>query len=243
VGFASIDVSLRAAGNGRAQTRASAEDLQELWLQFTYYASVTALRLTSLILGSRAAVLAYSTSCDAHLLNVPAIQMSAFGDEPRHFLDWLQGPGVPSAEPSFFAPRKLYGMYIQELLEITVQSASSRNRLRHHLSEAVRINAGGLSVSVHLRNDDHLQADKIVLALGNPASRCLFDSLPGYYPSPWQPDVFRDLGAEKEVLVVGAGLTAVNALLVLVSQAHRGRIHMLSRTGKLPHPRTLSSGD
>jgi uncharacterized NAD(P)/FAD-binding protein YdhS len=33
--------------------------------------------------------LAYSTSCDAHLLNVPAVRMSAFGSEPMHFLEWL----------------------------------------------------------------------------------------------------------------------------------------------------------
>src|ERR1700761_7799550 len=51
--------------------------------------------------------LAYSTSCDAHLLNVPAIRMSAFGSEPLHFLEWLPAHGVPAAGSDLFAPRKL----------------------------------------------------------------------------------------------------------------------------------------
>src|SRR5271165_1981632 len=34
--------------------------------------------------------LAYGTSCDRHLLNVPAGLMSALPEEPSHFLDWLK---------------------------------------------------------------------------------------------------------------------------------------------------------
>ena len=34
--------------------------------------------------------LAYSTGNPNHLLNVPAGRMSAFADQPHHFLDWLQ---------------------------------------------------------------------------------------------------------------------------------------------------------
>ena len=33
---------------------------------------------------------AYSTTSDAHLLNVPAAGMSAFPDEPGHFLQWAR---------------------------------------------------------------------------------------------------------------------------------------------------------
>jgi len=179
--------------------------------------------------------LAYSTRYDAHLLNVPAIRMSAFGSEPLHFLQWLQAHGIPSADPGLFAPRKLYGTYIQDLLATTARSAGTQSRLRHHFTDAVRMSFEGLSVNVYLRNGERLQADKVVLALGNPASRSFFDPLPGYFRSPWRPDVFRDLEPGKEVLLLGAGLTAVDAFLALVSQGHTGQIHMVSRSGKLPH--------
>jgi uncharacterized NAD(P)/FAD-binding protein YdhS len=41
---------------------------------------------------------------------------------------------------------------------------------------------------------------------------------------------------EENVLLIGAGLTAVDAFLALVSQGHSGPIHMVSRRGKLPQP-------
>ena len=34
--------------------------------------------------------LAYATSCSWHLLNVPAANMSAFPEDPEHFVRWAQ---------------------------------------------------------------------------------------------------------------------------------------------------------
>lgn len=178
--------------------------------------------------------LAYGTIYDEHLLNVPAIRMSAFGSEPRHFLDWLRAHGMPSADPGLFAPRKLYGAYIQDVLQSAARSVGPYGRLRHHFTEAVRVSFDGLSANVILRSEERLDADKVVLALGNSAPREVLDPLPGYFGSPWAPGALSGLDAEKDVLLVGAGLTAVDAFLALISQEHRGRIHMLSRRGKLP---------
>jgi uncharacterized NAD(P)/FAD-binding protein YdhS len=114
--------------------------------------------------------LAYSTTCDAHLLNVPAVRMSAFGSEPMHFLDWLHSHGMPAADPGMFAPRKLYGTYIQDLFEETVRSAGPQRKMRHHFTRAVRLSFDGLSVSIFLENGERLSVDRTVLALGNPPS-------------------------------------------------------------------------
>src|SRR6478672_8756896 len=64
--------------------------------------------------------LAYSTVWDDHLLNVPAIRMSVFGSEPMHFLDWLHSNGKPDADAGSFAPRNLYGAYLQDVLETSI---------------------------------------------------------------------------------------------------------------------------
>lgn len=178
--------------------------------------------------------LAYSTVYDEHLLNVPAVRMSAFGSEPMHFLDWLRTHGWPSADPGLFAPRKLYGTYLQDVLQTALRSAESNARLRHRMSKAVRLDFNGTSVDVLLRNGERLTGDKVVLALGNPASQDITEPVPGFYSSPWQPGALSGLQPAHTVLLVGSGLTGVDAFLALRSQGHTGTIHMLSRRGKVP---------
>lgn len=182
--------------------------------------------------------LAYSTVWDEHLLNVPAVRMSAFGSEPMHFLEWLRANGKSDAAPDFFAPRKLFGTYLQDLLQSSVRAAGSRGRFRQHYSEATDLSYNGKRVRISLRNGDRIHADKAVLATGNPAPRPLGSRTPGYFGSPWETGAFAGLDPDREVLLIGAGLTAVDAFLALVSQGHRAHIHVVSRRGKLPHPHT-----
>src|ERR1700760_439522 len=63
--------------------------------------------------------LAYSTSNPEHLLNVRAANMSAFADDPDHFVRWLGTDRIAGelhcADRFCFAPRKIYGRYIGSL--------------------------------------------------------------------------------------------------------------------------------
>jgi len=176
--------------------------------------------------------LAYSTIWDDHLLNVPAIRMSAFGSEPMHFLDWLHANGKPDADAGSFAPRKLYGAYLQDVLETSIRTASGRCTFRHHMGEAVHAWSDSISAYVLLRNGERIQGGKIVLACGNPPPR----PLTGGVDSPWVAGAFADLDRDRDILLIGAGLTAVDAFLALQAQGHRAKVHFLSRRGKLPHP-------
>src|ERR1700739_2319019 len=60
--------------------------------------------------------LAYSTPSLKHLLNVPAGKISALPDQPDHFLDWLHVHYDPKMRANDFAPRAIFGRYIQSLL-------------------------------------------------------------------------------------------------------------------------------
>jgi uncharacterized NAD(P)/FAD-binding protein YdhS len=183
--------------------------------------------------------LAYSTLWDDHLLNVPAVRMSAFGSEPLNFLNWLHANGKPTAPPDYFAPRKLFGTYIQDLLQTAARESAPRNsRFRQHYTEAVALSHDGIQARIALANGERITVDKVVIATGNPAPRKLPNAPGGYFGSPWLPGALAGIDPDREVLLIGAGLTAVDAFLALESQGHRGRIHFVSRRGKVPHAHT-----
>lgn len=183
--------------------------------------------------------LAYSTAWDQHLLNVRAARMSAFPSEPSHFLDWLHANGHPGATADTFVPRKVFGAYLQDILQTALQPAGREHRFRHHGSRAVRIEHDGVEARVSLDNGDRLVADRVVLATGNPAPRPLPAGNDWYFNSPWDRGALTGLDGKATVLLLGAGLTAIDAFLALEAQGHQGLIYCLSRRGKLSHVHTV----
>ncbi len=74
--------------------------------------------------------IAYGTRRPEHLLNVAARNMSAFPDLPDHFLQWLgtrpEYAGVPDLElRERFIPRRIYGDYLQGLMQEHLQAPAS----------------------------------------------------------------------------------------------------------------------
>src|SRR5262245_10043801 len=71
---------------------------------------------------------AYGTDDPQHLLNVPASKMSAFSDEPDHFLKWLEthptellDRRITAVSPDAFLPRQVYGQYVRQIFDQTRQ--------------------------------------------------------------------------------------------------------------------------
>jgi uncharacterized NAD(P)/FAD-binding protein YdhS len=194
---------------------------------------------------------AYSTPNYSHLLNVPAERMSAFHDQPSHFLEWLQAQpaedlmGVAPAGGAF-APRELFGQYVRSLLNEEIKRAEPRERLELVRGEVLAIDRTGHPLVLTLDRDRRIEADLAVLAVGNfppepmPIADTSFYDTPFYRPDPWAPDALSDLDPDAAVLLIGTGLTTVDAVVTLLDQGHRGPIHALSRRGLLP--RRHSSG-
>ena len=187
---------------------------------------------------------AYSTGNASHLLNVPAGRMSAFHDRPDNFLDWLRRlpedvrDGVePMAQA--FAPRRLYGAYIRDLLKEEVRR-EPRSRLQLVRGEVTGVDRGGPRLRLLLDRDREITADLAVLAVGNfppappPIADPAFYDTPFYQPDPWAPGTLTDLDPASPVLLVGTGLTMVDVVISLLDQGHAGPIHALSRRGLLP---------
>ena len=184
----------------------------------------------------RARGVAYCTQHTAHLLNVPAENMSARDDDPEHFLRWARQNFDSGAQPGDFLPRRLYGQYLDSILE-----EATRLRRAQFLwvrDEAVRVVPGGQTTQITLRNGEHILAHKVVLAMGNFPPGDL--RLPGhksgerFVSNPWAADALDGVQQDKSVLLVGSGLTSVDMVLALRERGFRGTIHLLSRHGLLP---------
>lgn len=186
--------------------------------------------------GARAARgLAYGTPYGAHLLNVPASRMSAFPDDPEHFLRWLRGR-MAAAQPGTFAPRALYGDYLASLLA----ERETYERVTRVGGTAVGLTRSGGEWVVHLHDDRTITARAIVLALGNlpPADPLQIEGeVPlEYVRDPWAPGAAIGLAPDAPVMLIGSGLTAIDVAVAIRHEGHRGPIYALSRHGRLPQP-------
>lgn len=184
---------------------------------------------------------AYGTECGRHLLNVRAQNMSAYPDDPEHFLGWARDKHDPSAKPSDYLPRQVYGQYIAWLLQ--QESERHPGRLVHVQDEAIALDRDGDRTEVRLRSGQSILAGKVVLALGNfpPGDPRLPGKTPHsqrYVCDPWANGALGDVagaeGKDKNVLLVGSGLTSVDVVISLREQGFGGTIHILSRRGLLP---------
>jgi uncharacterized NAD(P)/FAD-binding protein YdhS len=172
---------------------------------------------------------AYSASQRDHKVNVPARGMSAFPDDPDHFWRWLQARDYPGAESSWvFVPRRLYGVYLEHVLAEAGQSRPGR--LLVLAEEALSVHQAGKGIETLLGNGTSLVSRHVVLAVGHetqPArGRGIAVRVGSERDTPLDPDA--------PVIILGSGLSMVDAWLSLAQSNHRGPILVVSRNGFLP---------
>jgi uncharacterized NAD(P)/FAD-binding protein YdhS len=196
--------------------------------------------------GQMARGLAYGTNSAIHLLNVPAGNMSAIVTEPDSFLDYCKSMNAHITS-SCFAPRKMYGEYLESLLTKAKTEAQGRVDFKQITGNARRIAALGTGAKIELDNQAEIHADQIILALGHfpplspPALRPLQHAT-CFTSDPWSIDISKLQDSDAPVLLVGGGLTALDVISSLKKSNHTGQIIMLSRRGLLPIPHRVSRG-
>ena len=171
---------------------------------------------------------AYSTPFEGHLLNVRSARMSALADRPDHFVRWLEDYAPDHADPDGFAPRLIFGRYVQARLAGV--EAAHPGRVECVVGEVAVIEADGVA----LADGRRIAADAVVLTTGNPAPRTASGETGAVISDPWAPGALDLIGAEDDILIVGTGLTMVDMLLSLEGRGWRGRATALSRRGLLP---------
>nr|WP_262904579.1 FAD/NAD(P)-binding protein [Hymenobacter lucidus] len=186
--------------------------------------------------------LAYSARRKEYLLNVRAPFLSAFPQEPNHFIEWLQTTKAPVCEGGFCS-RQTYGRYLQQLTE-SVLAWPSANGMRFfcHHQKAVTATLGpdGATATVRLADGHEIRSEQVVLALGNfpPAPNLTLSphirAHAGYHSNPWGPTALQNIAPDHSVLLIGSGLTAVDVLLGLAADGHHGPVTVVARNGRWP---------
>ena len=195
---------------------------------------------------------AYSAVELGHTLNGNAARMSVDPDNPNDLTQWLTehiaaGGWPESAEQDvpvseLFPPRGLFGVYVQQrLAEVRSVGAPQGSTVEHIRAEAVDLQTYADSVQLTLSNGQHLRGTYAVLATGMfPAARTPQTQSSGLNAAaldPWDVAAMHQLDPQSTVLIIGSGLTMVDAVVSLEQAGHRGPIEVFSRHGLLPHVR------
>ncbi len=182
--------------------------------------------------------LAYGAVEPAHLLNVPAGNMSAFASDPDHFLRYAR-QRWPTATAGDFLPRATYGDYLEHLLRGEVQASAETAECLADEVESIHGQGphGGFRVS--LRSGRRFDADAVVLATGSfppadPLAR--FASAADearYVRDAWVPGALSGVMPGERILLIGSGLTALDVALSVHARG-AGHIDCVSRHGWTP---------
>lgn len=182
---------------------------------------------------------AYRTNDPRHLLNVPAAQMSAWPDRPEDFLEFARAKDA-SVRPGDFVPRRMYGQYIRQTLYRLAESSSNRLSVEMVRDEATgltpRIDSGW---SIQTSRGRSIQTDVAVITIGHrppddPLAHRWVGPRHRLVADPWAALVLSQIGPDEPVLLLGSGLTAVDAILTLDRGDRVAPLIAVSRHGLMP---------
>ena len=191
----------------------------------------------------------YAPDLPSNLMNTTCGSVDrAFGGE-FGILDWARSnpgkwqPYTQGAEldASTYLPRPVVGLYLSDLAEYARRKAAERGmRFETITDEVVGVSPPNLATEDYVlqtKSGVSLGARYVYLALGHLKRLKTGDYQhhERYYHNPYPvARLTREIPKESTVGVIGTRLSAIDVVLGLVSEGHRGKIHCVSRGGQLP---------
>ena len=173
---------------------------------------------------------AYAAPSNRLFMNGTARAMSAVPGDKHHLVRWLQ------TEPeTALISRRAFGRYLSERFR---EALKMRPAFESAHAEVVDVAPGDGAFTIVDAHGGERLARHVVLALGNfePDYGFLPPALSrhsGFVADPWRFAASR-LPRHGDALVVGSGLTALDAIALLDEMGFDGRIHIVSRRGLVP---------
>ena len=183
---------------------------------------------------------AYGARSRDLLLNTRAGNLGAYQDETGHFVDWLRQHHPALADKEGFAPRRTFGEYLEATLEDARRAAPGGARLELVRGRVSALDDSGDDVEITLDDGRRVTADQVVICTGMATPQ--LPDVPGVHcldpqrciTDPWNEALFERIRPAQSVVILGTGLTMVDAVLLLEARGHTGPIMALSRRGLLP---------
>ena len=191
--------------------------------------------------------LAFGSKQRTHILNTQADLMGIYANEPAHFAEWLKEYGgkyrsdvkSESNEDNAYTSRLLYGHYVAEQLDENIKKAEEKNiKVERIEAEAYDIERlENEKLVIHLTNNSSAEVDEVLLAPGTPKPNIFkqFRDNKHYIDFPWPTErLLENTGKNDHVGVLGTSLSAIDTVMSLVDNGHKGKITMFSPDGMLP---------
>lgn len=171
---------------------------------------------------------AYSTDLPEHVLNVSVKGMSALADDRSHFERWLGAFSNNKINPASYVARSLYGLYLADLLS-HLRAIDDGKRFHTVTDKALDVVETPTGVEVHLGNGTSLVGHIAILATGHETRAT-------------QTSVGANTAADARlpILIVGTGLSMVDAFLAAARRKNHQPVVAISRHGLLPHAHTTA---
>ncbi|HXP52329.1 MAG TPA: FAD/NAD(P)-binding protein, partial [Bacteroidia bacterium] len=142
-----------------------------------------------------------------------------------------------------FLPRKLYGEYLESVWNKANAAKGAGTELNIINDTAVDIEPGDDGVVILLKSGKQIIAHKAIIATGNSEPRdpaipnAAFYSSPAYFKNSWKAESVNNIKSEKDILIIGSGLTMVDTVLGLIENGFTKTIYSISPHGFgiLPH--------
>lgn len=184
--------------------------------------------------------LAYRGDDPHALLNIPVRRMSAFQDEPDHFHHFADRVLGGNVTPEDFLPRRVYGEYLKHCLSETRKRHPNLRTDSRGIVD-IQTNPGSSVAILTFKNGDTMMCSRVVLATGNQGSAFSGSIWSEHTLPARRTATFDAVRPGETVLVIGTGLTMIDAVLELERRGTPAAIHAVSRHGLLPRPHQNAS--
>jgi len=228
----------------------------ELFIQITTQDLKDKVSITIIEKSSKAGYgLAFGTEEKGHLLNTQSELMGIYSREVHHFTDWLsknadkaRGKVEDDGDiESAYTSRIMYGDYLNEqFIHYLKKSKELGVKAELVCDEANDIDYEENRFSVYLKEGDPINCDYVILALGNPEATNFkeYEKYSQFLNTPWpSKKVLELVQPEDHVGILGSSLSAIDTIMTLVDNGHKGTISCFSLEGLLPRVQPINNND